>query len=59
MVFIDQKAGIELRFDIIEDDDSEYDYNYEECFNNIESDSANVNIDYSNNLINFKDIKGK
>ena len=59
LVFTDQKAGIELRFDIIDNGefDTEYDYEYEPL--NIEHNSANINIDYSDNLINFKDIQGK
>lgn len=60
LVFTDQKAGIELRFDIIDNgelDDDYDDYSYE--IPDFEYNSANVNIDYNNNLINFKDIKGK
>ncbi len=59
LVFTDQKAGIELRFDIIDNGefDTEYDYEYEPL--NIEHNSANINIDYSDNLINFKDLQGK
>lgn len=58
LVFIDQKAGIELRFDIVDDEELEIDYSYECETINIDCDSANINIDYSNNLINFKDIQG-
>lgn len=58
IVFSDQKAGIELRFDLAKDfeliEDEVYTYEMEM---NTEETSANINVDFSNNLINFRDIQ--
>lgn len=59
LVFTDQKAGIELRFDIVDNGELDVDYSYDCETVDVEYDSANINIDYSDNLINFKDIQGK
>lgn len=58
IVFSDQKAGIELRFDLAKDfeliEDEVYTYEIE---TDIDETSANINVDFSNNLINFRDIQ--
>ena len=59
LVFIDQKAGIELRFDVVDSAELDIDYSYDCEVVDVDYDSANINVDYNNNLINFKDIQGR
>jgi hypothetical protein len=56
-IFSDQITGIELRFNFNEDLEAfdDYDGEYEEVEYKTE---ANNNVDYSNNLIKFSDLKG-